>query len=121
MLSQKPSLAGKANRAQGSDRALVELCDGDLSFDEKEVLKGVRLSVKPQERLVVLGQSGSGKSTLLRLILGLLAPDSGCVRFDGADLSRLNARRLNRMRRKIGMVFQYSALLSSLSVRDNLA
>ena len=100
---------------------LVEMRDLHLAFGEKEILSGVNLLVPPQSRLVVLGQSGSGKSTLLRLILGILQPTSGSVTFKGLDIARMNRRRLNRVRQKIGMVYQYSALISSLSVRDNLA
>lgn len=100
---------------------VVELQDVHLAFDEKEILKGVDLALEPRERLVVLGQSGSGKSTLLRLILGILKPTSGLVKFKGLEVTRMGRRRLNKMRQKIGMVYQYSALISSLSVRDNLA
>jgi len=99
----------------------VELRDVCLSFDEKEILAGVSLSVPSRSRLVVLGQSGSGKSTLLRLILGLLKPSAGEILFNGLKVNRMGRLRLNRMRQKIGMVYQYSALISSLSVRDNLA
>jgi phospholipid/cholesterol/gamma-HCH transport system ATP-binding protein len=120
-LLPQPSPVREASRGKDADRAVVEMHDIHLSFGENEVLQGVSLSVKPQERLVILGQSGSGKSTLLRLILGLLEPDSGSIHFDGTDVSRLIRRRLNQVRRKVGMVFQYSALISSLSVRDNLA
>jgi phospholipid/cholesterol/gamma-HCH transport system ATP-binding protein len=119
-LAPQPFPAREANRTKDSDRAIVELHDIHLAFDGKKVLQGVSFSVRPQERLVILGQSGSGKSTLLRLILGLLAPDSGSIHFDGVNISQLSRRRLNLMRRKVGMVFQYSALLSSLSVLDNL-
>lgn len=100
---------------------VVELADVRLAFAEKEILKGVHLSLQPRERLVVLGQSGGGKSTLLRLILGILKPNAGSVRFKGLEVTRMGRRRLNKMRQKIGMVYQYSALISSLSVRDNLA
>ena len=100
---------------------LVELADVHLAFAEKEILKGVDLVLEPRERLVVLGQSGSGKSTLLRLILGILKPTAGSVRFKGLEVTRMGRRRLNKMRQKIGMVYQYSALISSLTVRDNLA
>jgi len=99
----------------------VELRDVRLAFDKKEVLSGVDLTVPALSRLVVLGQSGSGKSTLLRLILGLLRPTGGEVMFNNLKVARMGRLRLNRMRRKIGMVYQYSALISSLSVRDNLA
>jgi len=105
-----------------NDTAIVtELKDVHLAFDEKEILRGVDISLAPRERLVVLGQSGGGKSTLLRLILGILKPNCGSVQFKGMEVTRMGRRRLNRMRQRIGMVYQYSALISSLNVRDNLA
>jgi phospholipid/cholesterol/gamma-HCH transport system ATP-binding protein len=104
-----------------ADETLLELDGVHLAFQEKEILSGVDLRLAPRERLVVLGQSGSGKSTLLRLILGLLQPTSGSLKFKGLEITRMGRRRLNKMRQKIGMVYQYSALISSLSVRDNLA
>src|SRR5205814_4460134 len=100
---------------------MVELRDVHLSFDEKEVLDGVSLKVEPLDRLVVMGQSGSGKSTILRLILGILKPERGSVFFKQFEISRLNRRKLQQVRAHIGMVYQYSALLSSRSVRDNVA
>jgi len=100
---------------------VVELRDIALSFDEKQVLNGVSLQVEPLDRLVVMGQSGSGKSTILRLILGILQPDSGSVFFKQFEITRLNRRKLQQIRTQIGMVYQYSALLSSRNVRDNVA
>ncbi|MGI8603363.1 MAG: ABC transporter ATP-binding protein [Verrucomicrobiales bacterium] len=101
---------------------IIELIDARLRFGEdKEILRGVQLAVRARERLVVLGQSGSGKSTLLRLILGILKPTGGSIKFKGLEVTRMGRRRLNKMRQKIGMVYQYSALISSLSVRENLA
>jgi len=100
---------------------IVELRDVHLAFGEKEILTGVNLCVAEKARLVVLGQSGSGKSTLLRLLLGILRPTSGGVFFKGRDIAKMSRRRLDRIRQKIGMVYQYSALISSLNVRDNLA
>ena len=100
---------------------MTTLKDVHLSFDKKEILTGVDLTLAPRERLVVLGQSGGGKSTLLRLILGILKPNKGSIEFKGLEVTRMGRRRLNKMRQRIGMVYQYSALISSLNVRDNLA
>lgn len=100
---------------------LVELDAVALSFGPKTVLDGIDLAVRPQERLVVMGQSGGGKSTLLRLVMGILQPTAGTVRFAGQEVNTLGRRAVNALRAKMGMVYQYSALISSLSVRDNLA
>jgi phospholipid/cholesterol/gamma-HCH transport system ATP-binding protein len=100
---------------------VVELRDVEMQFEDKKVLDGVSLKVEPQDRLVVMGQSGSGKSTILRLILGILQPSSGQVFFNQFEVTRLRRRKLQQVRRHIGMVYQYSALLSSRTVRDNIA
>jgi phospholipid/cholesterol/gamma-HCH transport system ATP-binding protein len=100
---------------------VVELREVNLSFEEKKVLDGVSLQVEPLDRLVIMGQSGSGKSTILRLILGILRPTSGSIFFKQFEISRLNRRKLQQVRTQIGMVYQYSALLSSRNVRDNVA
>jgi phospholipid/cholesterol/gamma-HCH transport system ATP-binding protein len=100
---------------------VVELRDVDMQFEDKKVLDGVSLKVEPQDRIVIMGQSGSGKSTILRLILGILRPNAGQVFFNQFEITRLRRRKLQQIRRQIGMVYQYSALLSSRTVRDNIA
>jgi phospholipid/cholesterol/gamma-HCH transport system ATP-binding protein len=100
---------------------VVELRDVHLQFEEKKVLDGVSFTVEPSERLVIMGQSGSGKSTILRLILGLIEPTAGSIFFKQFEISRLSRRKLQQIRTRIGMVYQYSALLSSRNVRDNVA
>lgn len=104
-----------------SPPSVVELRNVRLQFEEKVVLNDVSLVVEPLDRLVVMGQSGSGKSTLLRLVLGILAPSEGSVFFKQFEIARLKRRKLQQVRTLIGMVYQYSALLSSRNVRDNIA
>jgi phospholipid/cholesterol/gamma-HCH transport system ATP-binding protein len=99
---------------------MVELRDVKKEFEDKKVLDGVSLKLEPGERLVVMGQSGSGKSTILRLILGIVQPDAGSVFFKQFEIARLRRRKLQQVRQQIGMVYQYSALLSSRNVRENV-
>jgi len=100
---------------------VVELRNVSLSFGEKLVLDGVSLEVGSLERLVIIGQSGVGKTTILRLILGILQPTHGSVVFQNSEVSRLAPHDLQLMRMRIGMVYQDAALLSSSTVRENLA
>src|SRR5947209_18695434 len=100
---------------------MVALRDVTMEFETKKVLDNVSLTVAPQERLVIMGQIGSGMSTILRLILGILHPNAGEVFFKQFEITRLRRRKLQQVRHQIGMVYQYSALLSSRNVRDNVA
>ena len=114
-------LHGVFPNMSAGDSVIAELREVEMQFEEKKVLNGLSLSVRPQDRLVIMGQSGSGKSTILRLILGILQPNSGSIFFKQFEITRLRRRKLQEVRRKIGMVYQYSALLSSRTVRDNVA
>lgn len=104
-----------------SETPLVHLENIQLRFGDKTVLDGVDLKIFSGDRLVILGQSGGGKSTMLRLILGILKPTSGVVRYRHLQVQRLSRSKLNLLRSRIGMVYQYSALISSMTVRENLA
>jgi phospholipid/cholesterol/gamma-HCH transport system ATP-binding protein len=107
--------------AKAPNSHVVELRSVSLRFGEKQVLDDVSLAVDPQERLVIIGQSGAGKTTILRLIVGILQPTKGSVFFKRQDISRLTRLGLQQIRTRIGMVYQDAALLSSITVRENLA
>jgi phospholipid/cholesterol/gamma-HCH transport system ATP-binding protein len=91
------------------------------SFGRKLVLDGIDLDVAEHESLVVIGGSGSGKSVLVKCILGLLTPDGGSIKIDGAEVSSLNGPQSAHLMQKIGMLFQGSALFDSLLVWENVA
>ena len=91
------------------------------SFGSQKVLNGISLAVKRGETLAVLGRSGTGKSVLLRLVVGLEKPDSGSVRIHGQDIAGLALDQLGEIRKKMGFLFQHSALYDSLTVEQNVA
>ena len=90
------------------------------SFAEKEVLHGVNLEVRQGESMVVIGGSGSGKSVLIKCIIGLLHHDRGEIYVDGQEISNLNEKEWNELRKKFGMLFQRDALFDSMSVWENV-
>lgn len=88
---------------------------------EKRILHDVHLEVAKGEILAIMGMSGSGKTTLLKCIAGLVKPTGGQVWIDGEDIVPLPESELDRVRLKIGLVFQYAALFDSLNVYDNVS
>lgn len=91
------------------------------SFGTKEVLRGVDLEVAPGRSVVVIGGSGSGKSVMLKNALGLMTPDKGKIFFGGDDVTKATGRTREKMRARIGMLFQSGALFDSLTVWENVA
>ncbi len=100
---------------------IVVLRNIKKSFGDQEILKGVDLVARKRETTVIIGGSGAGKTTLLRLIVALERATSGHIFVDGEDVTHHSERELNRVRKKFGMVYQYAALLDSISVFDNVA
>jgi phospholipid/cholesterol/gamma-HCH transport system ATP-binding protein len=88
---------------------------------DKPVLDGISFQIFRGETKIIIGASGSGKSTILKLMMGLDKPDSGQIFVEGEDITLMDEHSLVRVRQKIGMVFQESALFDSLTVRENVA
>lgn len=100
---------------------IVEFSQVDFSYDAQPLLKSLNLRLPRGKVIAIMGGSGSGKTTLLRLIGGQLRPKRGEVRVAGEVIHRLGHRELYALRRRIGMLFQFGALFTDLSVFDNVA
>ena len=103
------------------DLPMAEARGVHFSFSDRVIYRGLDLSIPRGKVTVIMGPSGCGKSTLLSLFGGRLAPDSGELRFDGSEILCDKGDALYAMRRKMGMLFQNSALLTDLSVFENVA
>lgn len=99
---------------------VIEVKEIYKSFGKNEVLKGVTFSVNNGENLVVLGKSGSGKSIAIKCLVGLVEVDKGEINVFGTDITKLDNNELNKIRVRIGFLFQNAALYDSMSVRENL-
>jgi len=91
------------------------------AFGRRQVLRDCSLEIRKGETMVIIGSSGTGKSTLLRCIIGLTEPDQGRVFGNGKDVHAMTTRELNRMRSRMGYLFQSGALINWLTVAENLA
>ena len=99
---------------------MIEISNIYKSFNSKQVLAGVDLSINTGETMVIIGGSGCGKSVLLRHIIGLMQPDRGSIEIDGTKVSRIKQKELFVLRKRLGMLFQGSALFDSLTVAENV-
>ena len=100
---------------------MIKLVNIKMEYDKKVVLDNINLTVAPGETVAIIGPSGSGKSTLLRLMVGLTKPSAGEIWIENEEISQYKENALNKVRLKMGMVFQYSALYDFLSVGENVA
>ena len=100
---------------------VVAYNDVSISFDGKPVLEKISFTVQRAETRIILGPAGCGKSVLMKLANGLLRPDSGTIEVFGQEITTMPEKGLFKLRARIGMVFQESALFDSLSVEDNVA
>ncbi|PMP69256.1 MAG: ABC transporter ATP-binding protein [Thermodesulfobacterium geofontis] len=99
---------------------MITIKDLKKSFNGLEVLKGVNLTIPDGKITFIMGQSGTGKSVLLKHIVGLLKPDSGEIWFENKDITKLSEKELQKIRRKIGFLFQEGALFDSMTVKENI-
>src|SRR5271170_490824 len=104
-----------------SQEPIVVVDDVSIIFDVKPVLQNISFTVQRGETRIILGPAGGGKSVLMKLVNGLLKPDSGSIRVFGEDIDQMREVDLFKLRARIGMVFQESALFDSPSVGDNVA
>jgi len=105
----------------GGGGPIIELIGLSMRFRQQQVLRDLTLRIQRGETLCVIGESGCGKTVLLKLMIGLLRPTRGVVKFDGRDLSTLKDAELNQVRLRFGFLFQMAALFDSLSIYDNVA
>lgn len=110
-----------ANPSSTPLEPIVEVSGLDAWYGRRQVLYDIDFRVEPGEIRVIMGGSGSGKSTLLRHLIGLQRPRRGTVKMFGVDLNRVSANELLALRRKIGVSFQGGALLTSMTVGENVA
>lgn len=114
------TLNDAGQRAADPGKPVIEIRDLRISFGRHAVLTGLDLELRKGENLVVMGKSGSGKSVLIKCLVKLLEADSGTLRIFDQDINLLNAGELNKVRKRIGFLFQSGALYDSMSVRENL-
>ncbi|HEV3163735.1 MAG TPA: ATP-binding cassette domain-containing protein [Isosphaeraceae bacterium] len=114
-MSAEPASVGPA------DGPIIELSKLSIRFRQQEVLRDITIQVPRGQSLCVIGESGCGKTVLLKLIIGLLRPTLGVVKFDGRDIASLSEYELNQTRLRFGFLFQMAALFDSLTVFDNVA
>jgi phospholipid/cholesterol/gamma-HCH transport system ATP-binding protein len=102
------------------NEVVIDFKDVELGFDQHLVLRGVSFQLHRGETKVLFGVAGSGKSLILKLALGLLKPDAGTIIVLGEEVTSMPEEELFKLRRRIGMVFQESALFDSLTVEENV-
>ncbi|WP_435015967.1 ABC transporter ATP-binding protein [Tundrisphaera sp. TA3] len=103
------------------DGPIVDLQGITMRFRQQTVLRDIDLKVDRGQTLCIIGESGCGKTVMLKLMIGLLRPTRGVVKFDGRDLSKMSEAELVAVRLRFGFLFQMAALFDSLTIFDNVA
>ena len=100
---------------------VIELINVSMRFRQQAVLRDINLCIRKGETVCIIGESGCGKTVMLKLMIALLKPTKGTVKFDGRDMSKLNEHDLSLTRLRFGFLFQMAALFDSLTIFDNVA
>lgn len=107
--------------SEPSEQPYIEIKELHKTLGRQHVLRGVNLSVRRGETLLIIGPSGEGKTVMIKHIIGLLRPDTGTVVVDGVEVNKLRERELAPVRKRVSMLFQGAALFDSLTVAENVA
>ena len=121
MAAPPTAIEQRAPSETGASSNVIVFENVSIAFEGKTVLDGISFHLEKGETKAILGVAGSGKSTILKLSMGLICPDNGHIYVLGDDVTQMREDDLFELRRKIGMVFQESALFDSLTVRENVA
>jgi len=105
---------------QNEKNSILSIDNLQKRFGDNVVLKGFDMFLIEGENLVIMGKSGSGKSVMIKCLMGLMLPDAGNIRIMGHDVLQLEHVELDQLRKKIGFLFQGSALYDSMTVKENL-
>jgi phospholipid/cholesterol/gamma-HCH transport system ATP-binding protein len=120
-MASPPSVLEQRVHEKSASEITIKFEDVSIAFEDNVVLDGISFELLHGETKAIFGVAGSGKSTLLKLALGLLRPDSGRIVVLGEEVTAMTEDQLFELRRRVGIVFQESALFDSLTVRENVA
>ena len=125
-MSESKTITTDRHQASSSEEAnnngdFIKVSGLWKTIAEQKILRGVDLSIRKGETMVVIGSSGEGKSVFLKHLIGLMFPDSGSILIEGKEVVGLRERQLREVRRKVGILFQDGALFDSMTVAENVA
>ena len=99
---------------------MIEVKNLEKSFSDNDILTDISFSIPHGQIVAIIGKSGAGKSVLLKCLIGLIKPDKGTIYLDNKLINTMSFQQLQKIRSKIGMVFQFGALFDSLNVAENI-
>ena len=122
MIDAPPSAPAPVQKTHAATRkSMIAVRGLTKTIGAQEILRGVDVDVATGETLVIIGRSGGGKSVLLKHLVGLMQPDAGEIWIEGENILGLSERKLAKIRRKVGILFQGGALFDSMTVEENIA